>query len=99
MPGWSGDHDWVGEIPFEELPRAVDPPSGRFINANNRIVTDDYPYLYEDHGRPIEDFLLEVKASIGSSTWNDALEMMRMVKEHTKLSRVADEYIAFFRSL
>ncbi len=45
VPGWTGDYDWRGFIPFEDLPRAVDPPSGVFANANNRIVPEDYPYL------------------------------------------------------
>ena len=43
-PGWSGSHDWTGIIPFEALPQATNPASGRFINANNRSVPDDYPY-------------------------------------------------------
>jgi penicillin amidase len=44
-PGWSGSHDWTGTIPFAALPQATDPPSGRFINANNRSVPERYPYL------------------------------------------------------
>ena len=45
VPGWTGEFDWQGTIPFEQLPRALDPPDGAFVNANNRIVTEDYPYL------------------------------------------------------
>ena len=45
VEGWSGKHDWIGEIPFEDLPQTVDPPSGRLVIANNKIVADDYPYL------------------------------------------------------
>jgi penicillin amidase len=45
VPGWTGEFDWQGTIPFAELPRRLDPPDGAFVNANNRIVTDDYPYL------------------------------------------------------
>jgi penicillin amidase len=45
VPGWTGEFDWQGMIPFEELPRALDPPDGVLVNANNRIVADDYPYL------------------------------------------------------
>ncbi len=44
VPGWTGAHDWVGWIPFEGLPQVVDPPSGRLVNANNRLVGPDYPY-------------------------------------------------------
>jgi penicillin amidase len=45
VEGASGAHDWTGFIPFEELPQIVDPPSGRIVNANNRIVPKSYPYL------------------------------------------------------
>lgn len=45
VEGWSGAHDWTGFIPFEELPQSFDPPSGRIVNANNRIVPKSYPYL------------------------------------------------------
>jgi penicillin amidase len=44
-PGWSGDHDWQGWIPFDALPRALDPKDGRLFNANNRVVPASYPYL------------------------------------------------------
>jgi penicillin amidase len=44
-PGWSGDYDWTGYIPFDRLPQALDPPSGRFVSANNKIVPDSYPYF------------------------------------------------------
>ena len=45
VPGWTGDYDWQGAIPFEELPHAVDPPGGVIINANNRVVPPGYPHL------------------------------------------------------
>lgn len=42
-PGWTGAYDWDGFAPFAELPRSFDPPIGRIVNANNRVVGDDYP--------------------------------------------------------
>ncbi len=44
-PGWSGDYDWKGFIPFDELPMAYNPASGRIVTANNKIVPDSYPYF------------------------------------------------------
>ncbi len=55
VPGWSGEFDWTGFIPFDELPMTVNPPSGRFVAANNKIVPDGYPHLitayWPDHYR------------------------------------------------
>ena len=50
-PGWTGSHDWVDAIPFTALPRAFNPPSGRILTANNRIVGPDYPYYITDAWR------------------------------------------------
>src|SRR6476646_2580214 len=43
-PGWSGEFEWEGTVPYEELPEVTDPESGFVITANNRIVGDDYPH-------------------------------------------------------
>jgi penicillin amidase len=45
VPGWTGEHEWVGWIPFDELPWAVDPPDGFLATANARIHGEDYPHL------------------------------------------------------
>jgi penicillin amidase len=42
--GAAADGDWVGFVPFEELPHLVDPPAGRIVTANSRTVGTDYPY-------------------------------------------------------
>ena len=44
VPGWTGEHEWLGDIPFEELPKSVNPPEGYIATANNRPVGDDYPH-------------------------------------------------------
>jgi len=45
VPGWDGDHEWTGFIPFEELPRLHDPADGLIVTANNRVVGPDYPHF------------------------------------------------------
>lgn len=40
--GASADGDWLGYVPFEDLPHVVDPPSGRIVTANNRLVGSSY---------------------------------------------------------
>ena len=44
-PGWTGEYDWKGFIPFDALPQATNPASGHFVSANNKIVPDSYPYF------------------------------------------------------
>ena len=45
VPGWNGDHEWVGEVPFEEMPHALNPHQGYVVSCNNRIVPDGYPHF------------------------------------------------------
>jgi penicillin amidase len=46
--GASGESDWIGLADFAQQPQAADPPSHRFINANNRVVPPSYP-IYVAH--------------------------------------------------
>jgi penicillin amidase len=44
-PGWTGEYEWVGEVPFEEMPHALNPAQGYLVTCNHRIVPDDYPHF------------------------------------------------------
>lgn len=44
-PGWTGDHDWTGFVPFENLPQSQNPNSDVVVNANNRVAPRDYPHV------------------------------------------------------
>lgn len=43
VPGWTGEYEWTGYIPFEELPHLYNPPQGYVATANNRVTDDKYP--------------------------------------------------------
>lgn len=45
VPGWTDEYEWVGFIPFDELPEVVNPPEGYVATANHRVAGDDYPYF------------------------------------------------------
>ncbi len=44
-PGWTGEYEWIGWIPPEELPHAFNPPQHFLATANNQIVGKEYPYF------------------------------------------------------
>ena len=44
VPGWTGEHEWTGYVPFEALPHAYNPPEHQLLSANNKPVGEDYPY-------------------------------------------------------
>jgi len=43
-PGDDPAHQWVGLIPFEDMPGVIDPEQGFAATANNLLATSDYPY-------------------------------------------------------
>jgi penicillin G amidase len=44
-PGWTGEHEWVGIVPFEQMPRTVNPPEGFIVTANQAIVDAQDIYI------------------------------------------------------
>ncbi len=45
VPGWSGEYEWIGEVPFEEMPHALNPEAGYVVTCNHRVVPEDYPHF------------------------------------------------------
>jgi penicillin amidase len=43
-PGWTGDYEWDGYVPFDELPEIVNPESGVLVTANNRVAPENFPH-------------------------------------------------------
>jgi penicillin amidase len=37
-PGWSEQYEWCGTVPFDDLPRAFNPPDGLWANANHNAA-------------------------------------------------------------
>jgi penicillin amidase len=74
-PGWSGEYEWVGEVPFAEMPHAFNPEAGFIVTTNNRIVPKDYPHFLGNvwmngfRARRIED-VLKSKDKLGAEDFS-----------------------------
>jgi penicillin G amidase len=42
--GETDEYDWKGYVPFEQLPYSYNPERGYVSSANNKTVSEDYPY-------------------------------------------------------
>jgi penicillin amidase len=64
VDGSSGENEWQGFIPFEELPSFYNPPQGVVVTANQNPFPADYPYAvngnFASHyrSRQIRDLLM-----------------------------------------
>ena len=45
VPGWTGEYEWTGYIPFDELPFVFNPSNHYIVTANNQVVPNEYKYL------------------------------------------------------
>lgn len=81
-PGDTSLYDWMGQVPFEELPYAYNPEKGYLSSANNRTVGDDYPYyigtwfVLPDRVERINE-MLEEKEVLGTD------DFKRMLRDQT----------------
>jgi penicillin amidase len=63
VPGWTGQYEWSGFVPFDELPSLYNPPEGYIVTANNPVVDGSYPYVlgtdwnYGYRARRIKDLI------------------------------------------
>jgi penicillin amidase len=67
------DDPWHGVVPPSELPGLYDPDNGLIFNANNRIITESYPYLIADRF-PAEYRALRLQERLAETPTNHRLE-------------------------
>ncbi len=52
VPGWTGEWDWNGWLPFEAHPQAHNPAAGYVVTANHRQVAGEAGALVSRHWEP-----------------------------------------------
>jgi penicillin amidase len=50
--GWTGTEEWKEFIPFDKLPRRINPKEGFIISANQVIADESYPYYLSAYWEP-----------------------------------------------
>ncbi|GGL03245.1 penicillin acylase family protein [Planomonospora parontospora] len=75
VPGWTGEHEWTGFIPFEKLPSVYNPPEGYIVTANNAVV------------RPSEELFLTSDWSHGYRSQR----IVERIEEETAKGKVTSE--------
>ena len=88
VPGWTGEHEWEGDIPFKELPVSINPPEGYIATANNRPVGDDYPHYIAIDFTP-EYRVKRVTAGLKSLTRPTAADMAKIHAEQVSIPALA----------
>jgi len=105
VPGETDEYEWIGFLKEEEKPFSLNPPEHLIVTANNKIVSDDYPYFLGDEyiapfrAQRIKELLLERKKHSINSFKEIQLDIhssraqlfLPLIKEATDLSNEAKE--------
>jgi len=110
-PGWTGEHEWIGMLPFEQMPHTLNPSDGLIVTANQQILPDDEPYIADAFADPfraarIRECLsrrarlspLEVQAVQGDTTSLAARAWIRLCQRLGRLEGTAEMARAFLAS-
>ena len=99
VPGWTGENEWQGYLPFEALPALFNPEQGYIVTANQAVVDEDYPFYLDtnwadgDRGQRINDMIAAAIAD-GPVTAAAMAEI-----QFDSRSLMADTYIPLFEGL
>jgi penicillin G amidase len=87
-PGWDARYDWDGFIPFEQLPQRLNPPAGRIVTANHKVVDDDYaPFLTTEWAAPFR--ARRIEALIDATSKHDVASFAAIQGDLRSLAVVA----------
>lgn len=99
VPGWTGEYEWEGWIPYDEMPALFNPEWGYIVTANHAVVDEDYPYLINvdwaagDRAQRITE-MMETAVSRGDVTLADLATI-----HFDSKSLLAETYVPLFSGL
>lgn len=91
--GVTGEYDWQGYVPFEQLPYSFNPANGYVSSANNKTVDGDYPYfISQDYFIPYR--IHRIRQMLDEKTVLGLEDFKRMVNDqHSYLAALLTPYI------
>src|SRR3990172_7542665 len=96
VPGWTGEFEWRGFVPGDQLPVGFNPPRGYIVTANNRIVPPDYPYLLGT-GYDIGARALRITSLLDAQPRVDLDDLARIQLDQT--SPLAQRFVAAWQGV
>jgi len=80
VDGSSGEYEWAGFIPFDQLPTFYNPPRGWIVTANQNPFPHDYPYrVHGDFASPYRS--QEIRSLLTAHDGWKPEQMLRVQKD------------------
>ena len=93
VPGWTDEYEWEGFIPFDELPRIVNPEEGFISTANNKVISDDYPYhISNQWAQPYRQMRIQEVLRSKNEWTTDEMKALQMDQKNLQ----AEEFVPPF---
>jgi penicillin amidase len=54
MPGWTGEYEWKGYVPFAKRPHLINPETGFIATANNMVIAENFPNSIGNYWEPMD---------------------------------------------
>lgn len=91
--GKTDRYDWRGYVPFEQLPFIFNPESGTISSANNRTVSDDYPYFIS-HSFDMPYRINRIRDMLGEKPVLGVDDFIKMLTDqHSDYARLVTPYL------
>nr|WP_264739526.1 penicillin acylase family protein [Cytobacillus firmus] len=95
VPGWLDEYGWEGYIPYDQLPKAINPREGYISTANNKVMDESYPYhISHDWAQPYRQ--MRIQEFLNSKDDLTADDMMSLQMDQKNMQ--AKEFIPVFLS-
>jgi penicillin amidase len=100
IPGWTGEGDWVGVLPFQEHPHALNPSRGFIATANNRQSLDSVSALITDGTWDLPWRAQRIESLLEEGAPHDAGSLLRIQLDVTPpfVERFRAQAVAHFRA-
>lgn len=94
VPGWNDEYEWTGYIPFDELPHVVNPEEGFISTANNKVISDDYPYHISNHwAQPYRQMRIQEVLNSKDQLTVEDMQSLQMDKKNLQAQEFVPEFL------
>ena len=81
VPGWTGEYEWKGVVPPDQLPSVLDPPSGQIVTANAEIDRNWPRPMTRDWTAPFRTMrIVDRLGAMGMATMDDMRHLQADVR-------------------
>jgi len=94
VPGWTDEYEWTGFIPFDELPKIINPKEGFISTANNKVISDEYPYhISNDWAQPYRQMRIQEVLQTNNKLTAKDMQNLQMDKKNLQGKEFAPQFV------